>query len=380
MPKSHYDYIIIGNGLAGLQLALALSSDSFFNSKLIALIDASAKNTNDKTWSFWEKDTTELSELAYKTWIKANVITSKKKIHLNLSPYTYKSVRSLDFYTKIKTKLANKNNFKFIVEKVEDVVENNVVHVNTSENTYTATHVFDSRIPEDFYKASNTYTTLIQHFKGWVISTKEDSFNNDEFTMMDYRLKDGNQTTFMYVLPFSKTEALVEFTYFTEQLVDETTYDTYIKQYLKEYLNIFDYKIVETETGQIPMSTFPFYKYNTKKVTKIGTAGGWVKSSSGYSFKNTQKKVEILIKNLKANHTPSKGLFKSKYKFYDKVFLQVLKDENHKGEWIFQEYYRNNNSATMFRFLDEESNLLDDVKVMLSLFSFSFIKAFFKTL
>ena len=123
-----------------------------------------------------------------------------------------------------------------------------------------------------------------------------------------------------------------------------------------------------------------FYKYNTTKVTKIGTAGGWVKSSSGYSFKITQKKVEILIKNLKANHRPSKGLFKSKYKFYDKVFLQVLKDENHKGEWIFQEYYRKNNSATMFRFLDEESNLLEDIKVMLSLFSFSFIKAFFKTL
>ena len=380
MPKSHYDYIIIGNGLAGLQLALALSSDSFFHSKQIALIDVSAKNTNDKTWSFWEKDTTELSELAYKTWNKANVITSKKKIHLNLSPYTYKSVRSLDFYTKIKTKLATKNNFKFIVEKVKDVVENNVVHVKTPENTYTATHVFDSRIPADFYKASNTYTTLIQHFKGWVISTKKDSFNDDEFTMMDYRLKDGNQTTFMYVLPFSKTEALVEFTYFTKQLVDETTYDTYIKQYLKEYLNIFEYKIIDTETGQIPMSTFPFYKYNTQKVTKIGTAGGWVKGSSGYSFKITQKKVDILIKNLKANQTPSKGLFKSKYKFYDKVFLQVLKDENHKGEWIFQEYYRKNNSATMFRFLDEESNLLEDIKVMLSLFSFSFIKAFFKTL
>ena len=29
--------------------------------------------------------------------------------------------------------------------------------------------------------------------------------------------------------------------------------------------------------------------------------------------------------------------------------------KNHKGEWIFQEYYRKNNSATMFRFLDEES-------------------------
>ena len=50
-----YDYIIIGNGLAGFQLALALSQDTFFDNKKIALIDKSDKTENDKTWSFWEK-------------------------------------------------------------------------------------------------------------------------------------------------------------------------------------------------------------------------------------------------------------------------------------------------------------------------------------
>jgi len=39
----HYDYIIVGNGLAGLQLALKMASDSFFDEKLIALIDTSEK-------------------------------------------------------------------------------------------------------------------------------------------------------------------------------------------------------------------------------------------------------------------------------------------------------------------------------------------------
>jgi len=37
--NSHFDYIIIGNGLAGLQLALKLATDSYFNDKQIALID-----------------------------------------------------------------------------------------------------------------------------------------------------------------------------------------------------------------------------------------------------------------------------------------------------------------------------------------------------
>jgi lycopene beta-cyclase len=36
---SHFDFIIIGNGLAGLQLALKLASETYFDQKKIALID-----------------------------------------------------------------------------------------------------------------------------------------------------------------------------------------------------------------------------------------------------------------------------------------------------------------------------------------------------
>ncbi|HMR17063.1 MAG TPA: lycopene cyclase, partial [Mariniflexile sp.] len=105
-----------------------------------------------------------------------------------------------------------------------------------------------------------------------------------------------------------------------------------------------------------------------------------VKGSTGYSFKHTEKKTAIIIRNLKANKKPSEGLFKRKYKFYDKVFLKVLKDENDKGEWIFQQFYDKNSAQTMFRFLDEESTFIEELKIMWSLFSWSFIKAFFKTL
>ena len=198
--------------------------------------------------------------------------------------------------------------------------------------------------------------------------------------MMDYRLKDGDKTTFTYVLPLSSTKALVEFTYFTPTLVDEATYDSYIKEYISNILKIDTYTIVETESGIIPMTNFPFETYSTKNITKIGTAGGWVKGSTGYSFKHSEKKVAIIITNLKNNNNPSKNLFKRKYKFYDKIFLKVLNDENEKGEWIFEQFYSKNSIEAMFKFLDEESSLIEELKIMKSLFSLAFIKAFFKTL
>ncbi|WOD43901.1 lycopene cyclase family protein [Hwangdonia lutea] len=379
--SSHFDYIIIGTGLAGLQLALKMASDVFFDDKQIALIDYSKKNTNDKTWSFWETEASQWSNIIHKSWRKASVITSQKTIDLQLKPYVYKSIRSIDFYNKATSKLKKHSNFHFIIDRVNSVKEENEsVIITAKQNTFTASHVFDSRVPESFSLNSKHNISINQHFKGWIIKTDFGAFDDSKLIMMDYRLKDGNQTTFTYVLPFSKTEALVEFTYFTEQLVNEETYDKFIKTYIKEYLNIDNYTIAETETGIIPMTNFPFEKYHTKRITKIGTGGGWVKGSTGYSFKHTEKKTTKIVENIKANKTPSNHLIKRKYKFYDKVFLKVLKDENGKGEWIFQQFYAKNSVKTMFKFLDEESTFFEDLKIMSSLFSLSFIKAFFRTL
>ncbi|WP_204347069.1 lycopene cyclase family protein [Psychroserpens algicola] len=377
---SHFDYIIIGNGLAGFQLALKLASDSFFKDKQIALIDPSEKNTNDKTWSFWETKPSQWDTIIHKSWSKASVKTSKKNIDLHLKPYTYNTIRAIDFYSEAKAQLHQQSNIHRIVDRVIAVSERQQVTVTTETNSYTATHVFDSRVPKAFSEEKTNYISIVQHFKGWVIQTDEDTFDDDHFTMMDYRLKDGKQTSFTYVLPFSKREALVEFTYFTEHVVDDAVYDDYIKTYITDYLKIDNYTIIETETGQIPMTNYNFGKFNTQNITKIGTGGGWVKGSTGYSFKHTEKKVALIIENLKSGRLPSHGLFRRKYKFYDKVFLKVLKDENHKGEWIFQQFYDKNSVQTMFRFLDEESTFAEEFKIMTSLFSWSFIKAFFKTL
>src|SRR5690606_4395263 len=377
---THFDYIIIGNGLAGLQLALKFASDSFFNDKQIALIDPSEKNTNDKTWSFWETQPSSWDAIVHKSWKHATIKTSKKTIALNLQPYTYKTIRPIDFYNYAKSQLNQHKNFQFILEEVEHVEDTSQVVVKTNTHIYTASHVFDSRIPEQFFKTTSKHTTIQQHFKGWVIKTEVPTFNKDSIIMMDYRLKDGEQTTFTYVLPFSETEALVEFTYFTENLVNEAVYDHFIKTYIKEFLKIDTYAITETEQGIIPMTDFPFQDFNTQHITKIRTGGGWVKGSSGYSFKHTEKKVALILANIKANRNPSHQLFKKRFKFYDKIFLKVLKDENYKGEWIFQQFYDKNSAQTMFRFLDEDSTFFEEIKIMQSLFSWSFIKAFYKTL
>ena len=380
MGSSHFDYIIIGNGLAGFQLAIALSNDSFFNNKKIALIDKDPKSTNDKTWCYWEKGNGKWDHLITKSWETAYFYSANKTLELLLQPYTYKMLESIHFYNEARRILSNKKNIHCILEEVLSVEELSKISVTTSKAKYTATHVFDSRITPDFQSKKENYVTIAQHFKGWTIETDTPVFDIDSFTMMDYRIKHNNQTTFTYVLPITPQKTLIEFTYFTPSLVADDVYDIFLKKYISEVLKIQNYKVSAIEKGVIPMTNFPFTKYSTPNVTKIGTAGGWVKGSTGYSFKHTEKKVLQLIQNIKADRLPSANLFQNKYSFYDKVFLKVLKDNNEKGEWIFEQFYDKNSVQTMFKFLDEESSFVDEFNVMKSLFSMAFIKAFFRTL
>lgn len=375
-----FDYLIIGNGLAGLQLALGFSNDSFFDGYTIGLIDPSHKTTNDKTWSFWEQGAGKWDAIVEQVWHTAKFESDKLSLRLPLHDYHYKTIRSIDFYRYAKEQLLAKSNFHFILDKIQTIEENNGVTVIGDKQRYTAKHVFDSRIPKEFYTQQSKYILIQQHFKGLVIETEAPSFQPDTFTMMDYRFQYKDSTSFIYVLPFSETKALVEFTFFTPDTVETKIYDDAVKDYLDRELSLKNYHIIETEAGNIPMTDFPFWNYHTNNVTKIGTGGGWVKGSTGYSFKHTEKNVSKLIENIKAGEKPSLNLFQKKFKFYDKIFLTVLHDENEKGVWIFEQFYSENSIKTMFRFLDEETSFSEDLAIMKSLFSVAFIKAFFKVL
>lgn len=379
MTHNQFDYIIIGNGMAGLKLALAFSEDTYFKDKHIALIDYSDKNTNDKTWCFWDTNPEKWQSIIHKQWQKAYFFSNDFKTEIPLVPYSYNMIRSIDFYNYCKSKLQSNSHFHFIKDDITTVEEGNKnCLVKSNANTYAASHVFDSRITKDYYDTNSKYIKVYQHFKGWVINTKTPTFNTENFTVMDYRIKYKNDTAFTYVLPLSETSALVEYTFFTPYTIENEEYDNYIKRYISDILKIDDYTIDETEEGIIPMTNFPFQEYNTKRITKIGTAGGWVKPSSGYAFKLTDIKIEQLISNIKANQNPSQGLISKKYSFYDSIFLNVLHDENHKGEWIFKQFYSKNKVKDMFSFLDETSTLSQDFRIIKSLMSWAFVKGLFK--
>lgn len=374
------DYIILGAGASGLMLANRMSQDAFFNDKLILIIDKDKNKGNDRTWCYWEEGTGEWDHILHKSWSNIFFGSNTFSKTIAISPFNYKMIRSEKFYKSLWDSISLKPNIKFVEDSVNSFTEiENGVQVITKKARYFGAKLFNSLPNPEVYKSQKKYPVLQQHFLGWFVKTEEDCFDDSVATFMDFKVEQNCNTRFMYVLPSDKRTALFEYTLFSKKLLQHVDYEDAIKDYLSEK-GIVNYEIIEKEKGSIPMTSFKFSKLNSKHILNIGTAGGWTKTSTGYTFKNASKKTKNLVLFLKKEKNLSKFHKKTKYWFYDLIFLDVLANHNEDGASLFSSMFKKANTKTIFKFLDEESSLFEDLKIILSVPPKRFIQAFFKRL
>ena len=380
--KIIYDYVICGSGAAGLSLINELISDKYFLNHKILLLDKKKKITNDRTWTFWEKGEGTHDDILKKKWSKAYFSSKNLKLTFETKPYQFKSIRGIDFYDKILKKISKYKNITVLNEEVKKIIDqNNNVKVITNKNTFKCKKAFTSIIKP--ISDNKKYPLLKQHFIGWFIKTKKNIFNDEKITFMDFDIDQKNNTRFMYILPFKKNEALIEYTLFSKNILSDIEYETEIKNYIDKKLKV-NYKIIEKEKGVIPMTSFEFWKFNSKNLIYIGTAGGWTKSSTGFTFFKTIKKSKELKEYIKTNKALNKFEKKNKYWLYDSVLIDVLYENNSLGEKVFETMFEKNSPKLILDFLDEKTTFPEDIKLFLSfpkiIFLKSLVKRVFKTI
>lgn len=377
--NKHYDYIITGAGCAGLSLLMRLLQEPLLNNKQILVIDQEQKSKNDRTWCFWEKGVGLFETIVHHRWNEAYFIANNLNKRLALTPYTYKMIQGIDFYNYVQSKAASYANVNFYYGKVQQIdTQHNKAVVMVNNETFTADWVFNSILFEKPTIQPNDYY-LLQHFKGWVIETTEPSFNPAVATFMDFSISQQQGTSFMYVMPTSTTTALVEYTLFTEQLLPTEAYTSALEEYINQRLGVSSYTIQHEEFGIIPMTNFHFSQQQGR-VVYIGIAGGQAKGSSGYAFQFIQKRTQQIINGL-LQHTTNfidNSLAKRKFTFYDAVLLQVLQQKRMPGSEVFAAIFKANSATTVLQFLDNETNLLQDLRIMASVPTKVFLPAAFR--
>ncbi|WP_299258689.1 lycopene cyclase family protein [uncultured Aquimarina sp.] len=369
-----YDYIITGTGASGLMLIYQMLTDSFFDQKQILLIDKDIKNQNDRTWCFWEEEKGIWDHIVSKNWNRIFFGSQDFSDTIDISPYRYKLIRSKDFYDFIFVFLQEKSNVTLVQEKVIGLVdEGGIVEVETDQKKYLGDKVFNSVLLSSSYETQQKYPLLNQHFIGWFIKTETPVFDRETATFMDFTVDQNDNTRFMYFLPISETEALFEYTLFSKNLLSKSAYETEIKAYL-ESKGIKEYQITEKEKGCIPMTCYEFRKQNSTNIIHIGTAGGWTKPSTGFTFHNSEKRVRKLVAFLKKNNDLSRFEKRTKFWYYDLLLLDFLSKENQNGAALFSRLFRRNKTSKILKFLDEETSFLEDIKIMSTMPIVKFLK------
>ena len=401
MPQPRYDLVFLGGGCATLSLLTRLVESGTCPDKRFLIIDPSDKKSNDRTWCFWEKGTGYFEKLVHHEWSELDFKQAGFSGGLDMGGYWYKMIRGIDFYEYCLQVLRASGQVDFLQDEITDwsiektdsqgeILDSSgeilrITGKKTEKISVKANLIFNS-IPLDLGKKQPGTVNLLQHFKGVIVESDQFNFDPHRATLMDFRVSQKEGTTFVYVLPLSKNKALVEYTLFTADLLGAEQYNQGIADYITTYLGVSDYKIMEEEFGIIPMTSqqFPWY---ANGAFNIGTAGGQTKGSSGYTFQFIQKRsaqLAALLQNssdwskLKSTLIQLQGDAK-RFHFYDRVLLNVLAANYYPGDQVFATLFEKNPAHRVFQFLDNETNLLQELQIISTLPTWPFLKAALKS-
>ncbi|MBX9733378.1 MAG: hypothetical protein K2X37_04905 [Chitinophagaceae bacterium] len=363
----HFDYIIAGGGCSGLSLAVRLLPYLKASNKRVLLVDKVYKKGNDKTWCFWEEHPDIFEPVVCKKWNRLSFSSSFIHQQLDISPYQYKMIRSKDFYDYTDEILIGNDHVIILKGIVENLyTENQRAYAIIDGETYSADYIFSS-IPQVQTKKRACYQYLIQHFLGWVIETENPIFHPECATLMDFNTSQEVGTSFVYVLPLTSKLALVEYTVFSEQELAAEGYTGALKQYIAEQLHCNNYIIKEQEYGVIPMSDHPVESIKGR-IIYLGTAGGFTKGSTGYTFRFIQKHTAAIVQQLNKFGTVNiSSVFPKRFRTYDATLLHLLASRRLTGEEIFSTMFQNNNPIKILKFLDNETSLIEELQIFKTL-------------
>ena len=244
---------------------------------------------------------------------------------------------------------------------------------------YSADYVFDSRLP-----VPPDVNMLAQRFFGQFVRTQAPRFDPTRCTLMDFRVSQESGLHFLYTLPFSPTEALVEDTYIQDSRAAGRTPEQHraeIAGFLARQRGLTEYAVTREEGGAIPMTARPFPKRDGR-VFFIGTAGGCTKPSSGYTFARIQEQCRQIAD---AAATGTLDRFRerpapARYRFFDAVFLQALRDDPGAFPGYFQRLFARVPPEALTAFLSETGTWHSDSQIIRSLPLAPFLRAAARTL
>lgn len=365
------DVLIVGAGCAGLSLAVHLLEAGGSDLEIV-LLDRREAHVRDRTWCYWSGPAHPFQASVRQSWHRWKVCTAGGEVERGSRSVGYRYVPSDAFYETALERIRGRSNVRLLrsvaVEGFREVPGG--VAAITGGGEVKARQAFDSRPPEPG-PVPPGHIHWLQHFVGLEVQTDRPAFDPSIATLMDFRVMDGPDIRFMYVLPLTERTALVEDTFFGGEPRREQEYVASIDRYLAERLGVVSWTESHRERGAIPMSTLPPPPPAAPRVTNIGVRAGLARPATGYAFLAIQRHSRRL-----AIHVVRAGLdrpipvrrpYPAATAFLDRVFLAYLQREPGAAPGLFRRMFEGVAPERMARFLFDGGTSTDRLAVMRSL-------------
>ena len=363
-------------GASNSLILISLIQKGLTKNKKIAVFEPDGKTTNDKTYCFWanpkDEIVVELKPIISRSF---NAIQVNKTRVENIENCPYHYIRSIDLYNYI-LDILNEAKIEIHRNSVEEITFKDKINtLYSATKVYHSNYVFDSRPFLNLIPKDEIY--LHQSFYGWHIRCANDVFQKDTFDMMNFNIDQNDFTQFMYVIPFSSNEALVEMTRFGAEKIELSYAATILDEFIIKEFGEFE-KLGE-EIGCIPMTTFLNPLNQQEGILNTGARANLIKPSTGYGFKKMFTFAQLVSQRIESDNLKEFNkialVSKERFKFYDRLLLMILLLWPSYGKEIFTRLFYKRPILTIFSFLDEKSSLLEEIKIFMSLPIKPFIKA-----
>jgi lycopene beta-cyclase len=358
-----YDYILAGGGCAGLSLVYHLLESSLKESQIL-IIDPNQGEIPNKTWCYWSKEALPIHpQSARFSWNSFYLKDEAQQLTKPLNELSYHHLNSHDFYAHVLEKIRQFPNVHFLKEEVVALTPTGTeIQVTThTADSYNASFVFDSRVESN----DSDQSILKQVFIGIRIKVSEPLFDPKKWGLMDFETRPSNGFDFIYTLPFSAHEALIEYTAYTTEERSEEELLKELQEFLNQKYGSIAYDIQFQESGKIPMSTRNFFNSVSPRHIPIGTAAGWTKPSTGYTFAPIQENCAAIVASLERGeltnlHFPRK----SRFVFYDNILLTIAHRWPKRLPGLFLNLFSSSRPELVFRFLSEKTTFSEEIRLL----------------
>lgn len=346
--KQAHNLSIIGAGLTGLLLARQANLTA---NATITLYDDGGERP-DHVWGYWDNGEAFLDEpreLGKGAWMNWLIATPEGQSVLRGNTACYRAVSS--------------ENYEAMLQKNTKACITLIDRPFDTEADDAPTHgVFDTA----HYAAPKN--AILQHFGGIEVKADRPCFDASTAVLMDFRVTQEFGIHFIYLLPFSETEALIESTMFSSKPRPEAWYQEQISGYLAAHYPGVSFSHDAQENGIIPMARLR----HTGPGIGVGLAGGALRASSGYAFYQIHRQVSRL--RVPDHQSPQAGNSRIE-SWMDGVFLRALSRYPARAPQIFLAMARHLKGDEFARFMNGHAPLGLLLKVILAVPKWPFIRS-----